>query len=205
MSTGQTIKEELIQEQILRAAGQLFQKYGLHKVTMDDVAKAIGKGRSSLYYYYKSKEEVLDAVLNAEMRKMFEEINRAVNAVSGVEEKIRAFCITKLRIANRKRPMFAALEAGMDADERTDYTRTKQALHLRYSEGQRILIKDILTHGIERGELRNMGQQEQDMLVFVLVSSIQGLKRELIHGGDSSQLEPAADALSHALVHGMKK
>lgn len=204
MSTGQTIKEELIQEQILQAAGQLFQKYGLHKVTMDDIAKAIGKGRSSLYYYYSSKEEVLDAVLNAEMREMFQEVTREVSAVSGVEDKIRAFCLTKLRIARRKRAMFAALEADMAADEQTDYTRTKQALQLRYSEGQRVLIKDILAQGIERGELRMMDQQEQDMLVFVLMSSIQGLKRELIHGGGNSQLEPAVDALSHTLVHGMK-
>jgi len=59
MSADSTIKEDIIQEQILQAAKQLFSVHGLHKVTMDDVAKAIGKGRSSLYYYYKSKDEYL--------------------------------------------------------------------------------------------------------------------------------------------------
>ena len=52
-------KEDDIQKQILQAALQLFQAHGFRRVTMDDVAKAIGKGRSSLYYYYKSKVFVL--------------------------------------------------------------------------------------------------------------------------------------------------
>ena len=55
MSKDPGIKDDLFQEQVIRAAQKLFQQHGMYKVTMDDVAKAVGKGRSSLYYYYKSK------------------------------------------------------------------------------------------------------------------------------------------------------
>ena len=45
--------DDMMQKQILAASQKLFQQFGYPKVNMDDVAKAVGKGRSSLYYYYK--------------------------------------------------------------------------------------------------------------------------------------------------------
>src|ERR1700744_973123 len=90
------IKEDVIQEQILQAAKRLFQVHGLHKITMDDVAKAIGKGRSSLYYYYKSKDEIFNAVMDIEINHMLNAMASAVNLVPTVEQKINAFYITKL-------------------------------------------------------------------------------------------------------------
>ncbi|OYW78704.1 MAG: TetR family transcriptional regulator, partial [Sphingobacteriia bacterium 32-37-4] len=46
------VKEEIFKEDIIREAQKLFQAYGLKKTTMEDIAKALGKGKSTLYYYY---------------------------------------------------------------------------------------------------------------------------------------------------------
>jgi AcrR family transcriptional regulator len=51
------VKEEIFKEDIIREAQKLFQTYGLKKTTMEDIAKALGKGKSTLYYYYQSKEQ----------------------------------------------------------------------------------------------------------------------------------------------------
>src|ERR1700744_258335 len=110
------IKEDVIQEQILQAAKRLFQVHGLHKVTMDDVAKAVGKGRSSLYYYYKSKDEILDAVTSAEIRNMLTAITQAVNKAPNFEQKLYAFFTTKLNILREKGSFYNKLDAGMGAD-----------------------------------------------------------------------------------------
>src|SRR5882757_2611307 len=116
MSVISPIKEDVIQQQILQAAKRLFQVHGLHKVTMDDVAKAIGKGRSSLYYYYKSKDEIFDAVIGIEINEMLTAIARAVEQVPTVEQKINAFCVTKLKLLREKQAFYNTLDAGMDAD-----------------------------------------------------------------------------------------
>lgn len=47
-------KDELLKEKILTGADMLFQKYGLTKTTMEDIAREAGKGKSTLYYYFKS-------------------------------------------------------------------------------------------------------------------------------------------------------
>ncbi len=51
MTAQSETKEDLLQKQIIKAAQHLYQTHGVSKVTMDDVAREIGKSRSSLYYY----------------------------------------------------------------------------------------------------------------------------------------------------------
>src|SRR6201986_1030644 len=101
------IKEDVIQEQILQAAKRLFQVHGLHKVTMDDVAKAIGKGRSSLYYYYKSKDEIFDAVMGQEIADIMTELGKAITQAATAEQQLHAFCLAKIKIARKRRSFFS--------------------------------------------------------------------------------------------------
>ena len=41
------IKEEIIRGEIVEVASKLFQQYGLFKTTMEDIAKAAGKGTAA--------------------------------------------------------------------------------------------------------------------------------------------------------------
>jgi AcrR family transcriptional regulator len=58
MKTHDSDREDLVRDEILRAARELFQTYGLTKTTMEDIAEAAGKEKSTLCYYFKNKEEV---------------------------------------------------------------------------------------------------------------------------------------------------
>ena len=205
MSASNPIKEDIIQEQILQAAKQLFQVHGLRKVTMDDVARVIGKGRSSLYYYYKSKEEILDAVMDVEIREMLTAIALAVDKAPTAEQKIHAFCATKLNVLREKNAFYNTLDAGMDADEMSNFNKTKLALHRRIMKQESALLSRVLSYGIEKGELRAMNEQSLEMLIFVLLSSVRGLKREMIIENDFSGIEPAVGALTQMVIHGLKK
>ncbi|MBS1745874.1 MAG: TetR/AcrR family transcriptional regulator [Bacteroidetes bacterium] len=51
-------KKENIKRKIGEAAMQCFSRYGLEKTTLDDIAKGVGLKKSSLYYYYKNKEDI---------------------------------------------------------------------------------------------------------------------------------------------------
>jgi AcrR family transcriptional regulator len=205
MSATELVKEDLMQEQILQAAKQLFQIYGFRKVTMDDVAKAVGKGRSSLYYYYKSKEEILDAVMDVEIRDMMAAIAAAVNDASTTEQKIHAFCLTKLNVLKERRAFYNAMDAGMDAEEMSNYNKAKLVIHKRIMKQEGALLNQILNSGIEKDELRTMTEKEQDTLIFVLLSSLRGLKREMVIENDFGGIAAAVDALSKLVMHGLKR
>lgn len=197
------VKDDLFQEQVIRAAQQLFRQYGLQKVTMDDVAKAVGKGRSSLYYYYTNKIEIFAAVMDLEISEILTEVARAVDKAVGAEQQVYAFCITKLKEARKRRAFYATLEAGMDAEEMTHYAKAEQTIRAKMMAREGGLLKNILAGGVEKGELRALDQQELDGLVLVLLSSVQGLKRELAADNNLRRIETAVRILARMVIHGL--
>jgi len=195
MAANNAIKEDQIQQQILQAAQQLFQKHGYQKVTMDDVARAIGKGRSSLYYYYKNKDEVFDAVMDAEISDIMTEITRAVGQATTVEQKLRALGITKTKISRKRKSFFDALEAGMNADEISQYAQKKQGVQKRIRKEEASLLNHILTQGVKEGEIPALDPKEQETIIFIFMSSLRGLKREMTLDNNYARMEATIDML----------
>lgn len=205
MSAIISTKEDQIQQQILAAAKRLFQVHGLAKVTMDDVAKAIGKGRSSLYYYYKSKDEIFDAVILIEIREMLSAMTQAVDQAMGLEQKLRAFFITKIEVLREKRAFFKMVDAGMDAEAFSEFQKTKIVHHNMIIRQESALLEALLTDSMNKGELRKMSPSELEMLILVLLTSLRGLKRELEMVGDFEKAVPAVDMFIRMAMHGLKK
>jgi len=205
MTATSTIKEDAIQDQILQAAKRLFQVHGLYKVTMDDVAKAIGKGRSSLYYYYKSKDEIFDAVMDVEIRELVAAIAAAVNQVQTVEQKIKAFCIAKLNVLRERRGFYNMLDVGMDADAMSNFNKTKVVHHGLIMQQEGAVLRQILDYGIERGELKAVDERDKKELVFVLLSGVHGIKREMIIDNNFDGVESVVNTFTRVIMNGIKK
>lgn len=76
-----------VKERILVASKQLFHKYGIRSVKMDDVAKELTMSKKTLYQYFKDKDELVDETTLAHIereRKEFEEISQ--NSDNAIEE-----------------------------------------------------------------------------------------------------------------------
>jgi len=50
-------------ERIKLQAGDLFMKYGVRSVSMDDIANRLGMSKKTIYQYYADKDELVDAVI----------------------------------------------------------------------------------------------------------------------------------------------
>lgn len=191
------IQEDILPEQILQAAMQLYQKHGLKKVTMDDVSKVIGKSRSSIYYYYKSKDEIFEAVLEMLVADVINEISTAVDKVSTLEEKIRAFCLSKVKTSEDKKALFVALEAGMDAEEMSKHASVMITIHKLLMKQEAALLKKVLSANTKKGNIRTLKPKEQDTFIFIIQSGIRGIKREMQHDNDFSKLDTTVDILAN--------
>lgn len=56
------------QEKILKISLVLFFKYGIKRVTMDDIAKEIGISKKSIYFYYKDKDDLVTQLCDNKLR-----------------------------------------------------------------------------------------------------------------------------------------
>lgn len=198
-------KEDLLQKQIIKAAQQLYQTHGIAKVTMDDVAREIGKSRSSLYYYYKNKEEILAAAIDTETAEVVKELNRAVDRANTLEEKIKVYFITRLKISQKRGVLHDLIDSSKSVGEVSEYIREKHKKHVQFRQIEIPLLKNILNFGIEKGEIRAIDQKEQEALIFVLLSAIQGFKKELIIKNNFNTITPGIDMLIHLTMQGFKK
>ncbi|WP_104385482.1 TetR/AcrR family transcriptional regulator [Sphingobacterium sp. HMA12] len=173
-------ERDQLADQILQAASALYLKYGLKKVTMDDISKAIGKTRTAVYYYFKNREEVFDAVLDALVKEVVQEIQTAMNAQESIEAKIEAFCQTKIRTSEAKKPFFTAIEVGMNAAEKTKYTQAMAFVHQQLMQAERKMLSTALHESMQQQEIRQLTVTEEDNLIFILLSGIRGIKREML-------------------------
>jgi len=55
----------MAKERILQKSHELFMRYGIRSVSMDDIAAQLGMSKKTLYQFYTDKEELVDAVLSA--------------------------------------------------------------------------------------------------------------------------------------------
>lgn len=73
------------QEKIQKTALELFFKYGIKRVTMDDIAKELGMSKKTIYQFYKEKDDLVNQLTEVELLKethKFEEIkNQATDPI----------------------------------------------------------------------------------------------------------------------------
>lgn len=55
------------EEKILKGAQELFFKYGIRSVTMDDIAKNLGMSKKTIYQYFKEKEEIIHSLIKCDV------------------------------------------------------------------------------------------------------------------------------------------
>jgi AcrR family transcriptional regulator len=77
--------------QILNAAEQVFTKKGLDEARMDDIAAQTGLSKGTLYLYFKSKEDLIIAILDRIFKGMFEQLKARIDDKLDATEAIWRF------------------------------------------------------------------------------------------------------------------
>ena len=83
-------------QKIVDVARQLFAKNGLENTTMNDIATASGKGRRTLYTYFKSKEDVYYAVIESELERLSDKMDEVAAKNTRPQDKIIELIYTHL-------------------------------------------------------------------------------------------------------------
>lgn len=174
MSLDRTRKE------ILLAAQRLFQENGLDNITMEDIAKSIGKGKSSLYYYFKSKEEIFAAVLDMEVNEIILETIKRISKVQGFRNKIEVFGLVKFEMVKKRKSLYTAMEMKMNADELERYNQLKQVVHINYLEKERTILQQIWMEAISNNTIGKMDNKEIENTILLFLCSLRGINRETL-------------------------
>ena len=83
-------------QKLVDVARQLFAKNGLENTTMNDIATLSGKGRRTLYTYFKSKDEIYYAVIEAELERLSDKLDEVAARRIRPQDKIIELIYTHL-------------------------------------------------------------------------------------------------------------
>ena len=135
-----------LKERILKEAGKLISKYGVSKTTMNDIAKACGKGKSTLYHYYRGKEEIFLEVINIEVSKLFMKIREVLKSSDDPKEQLKLYVTTRIKLLKD----VANFYKSFSEDYIKEYGFVEK-IRKKYDEEEKKIISDILKRGVQKG------------------------------------------------------
>ncbi len=186
-----------MKSRLLHVAKELFAKYGYKKTTLDEIAQGAGKGKSSLYYYFKSKDEVFAAVVEHELNTLEEKIEEAVNSVSKAGDKLKIYIQTRIDVIKE----MATLTEAIKNDLLGHYSFIKE-IRKTYFEKEVNMVKDILDLGVnnERFNIKDTVATAQS-----IVTIIKAVEIPIIYDLGDRQLDEEINMVQQIILYGIIK
>jgi AcrR family transcriptional regulator len=190
-------KKDLNRENILKIAREIFSKYGFKKTTLDDIANAVRKGKSSLYYYFKSKEDLFQAVIMKEVDILAHELEIVINRNTDPVDKLRDYILTKLTTFRSLANFYHAIENDITA------IGFIEDIKRRYEQDEIRMIKRILIEGVRKNEFEIY---DFNLAAIGITTAIKGLEMPLSAGNYGNvNLENSVDIILKIICYGIMK
>ena len=143
-------KKEKVREELIKAAREAFTAKGYTRTTMEDIARAAGKAKSTLYYYFVNKEDAFRAVIDREggtLKKKLQEI--VFDPERPARKKLEDYVLVRWNAFEELGNYYQTMR--QEFLENIDFV---EKYRQQYDEIEKQLIGSILQQGIERNEFR---------------------------------------------------
>lgn len=194
-------KEKQIKGEIIIAAKNLFQKYGLNKTTMEDIAKAAGKGKSTLYYYYTSKDDVFVAAIVEEMNQVISEVKQIVDRYRSAEEKLKIYIDSTFKVLHNKVILYDIVCGELKSNLDQLLRKQRDAFDLQEVS----LLKEIMLLGLQTKEFDGFSEDNVEMLARTFISGLRGIEIDLFLENKLSEWVKGMDLVTNILLRGLKR
>lgn len=190
-------KKDLVHYKIIDNSRKIFSHFGFKKTTMTEIADALKKGKSSLYYYFKSKEEVFEAVVNFEYRLFVDELEDAVARDLKPQDKIKNFVIARMKgiqnVSNFHNVIF---------NQDLGHLRFVKKLQRKYEIKEREILENIFKEGNELDLFRSA---DSAMLALSMQMALKGMEMNIKEDKVLEKFEENLDNLLNILFYGLLK
>jgi AcrR family transcriptional regulator len=161
-----TLRKELVREEILTKAADVFEKKGYAQTTILDVAQALDLSRSALYHYFKSKDEILEALVLEHTEHAAEQMELRLAGKNGSPTKqlheLLSGSINGRMTRGARLRVLDQLAAEMPAD-----------IKHKFDHGRRRVLDlyvRLIQSGIDAGELRAIDARTAALAILGIAS-----------------------------------
>jgi AcrR family transcriptional regulator len=191
------IQQEEMRAAIIEVSREIFSKYGFKKTTMDDIAKGVRKGKSSLYYYFKSKEEVFEAVVEAEISLLRNDLITMLSNTHDPQKKLIQYVKIRMKGFGELINFYNALK-----DDYLDQLTFIEKIRAKYDKEEIGMISGILKEGVDSGIFMVVNTEMSSMAV---VMAMKGMELPLTFELSAEAIDKAIEELMNLLFYGIIK
>ncbi len=180
---------------IYEAAIKVFSKSGYDGATMDDIALEAGVAKGTLYYHFKSKEEIFSYIISEGMKVLKEDLEAATSIESNPIGKLENLCRTQLQVVYENRDFFKVVMSQLWGTE---------IRHLQLRELIGDYIENIESHlkeAVAEGVIKTSDTALMSFTVFGAICS--AAVYELINK-DVNEVDKVIENLIHYILKGIQ-
>ncbi|MBN2250964.1 MAG: TetR/AcrR family transcriptional regulator [Candidatus Altiarchaeota archaeon] len=184
-----------MREQIIESAKDIFSRFGFRKTTVDDIARSIHKAKSSIYYYFSSKEEIFEEVIRREYAYLKDRLSDALAGEETPEGKLRAYVITRLRVLLKVSNFYGAITS-----DYFEYFGLIEKLRKDYVQEEIRVFRGILQEGVQKGafKIKNI-----DITAHTVITALKGLEYDWATTDNASELEADVQKILDIVLYGI--
>jgi AcrR family transcriptional regulator len=189
------INKEEFRKKVIVTAGEIFSHFGFKKTTMDEIARALKMGKSSIYYYFDSKEEIFEAVVLNEANILRNELTKAIKSVESPIEKMKSYVFVRMKTFEKLSNYYNAI-----FDKNLDHFDFIETIRAKYDREELAILRLILYDGA-RKKVFNVRNSEYTALA--VQTTLKGLEVPLFWKKKEVHLEDRLSGVLDVLFNGI--
>ena len=173
-SERQNEEREARKQRILKGALEVFKASGLEGATMDQIAQNSGFGKATLYYYFKSKEDVFSAILEDGWENIWESLEPIIADIGSPRNSFIKLLMKIAEIAQERPDLFEFL-FNAPKTIKIDNQPWKEYQYRLYG-----VIQGLIEDGVKEGEFPKINPE-------LMFKALGGLFMGLVFMGDKKE------------------
>lgn len=191
------VDKEEYRKKIIIAAGQVFSRYGYRRTSMEEIARELKMGKSSIYYYFSGKEDIFKAVVLYEANLLRNELTKAIKSVDSPVEKMQVYISVRMKTFEKLSNYYNAI-----FDKNLAHFDFIEKIREKYDLEELAILRLIIYDGSRKGVFRVEGSEYTAMAVQ---TALKGLEVPLFWKKREEDVQHRVKAVLDVLFNGILK
>lgn len=181
----------------MAVAARMFSRYGFQKTTVDEIARSAHKAKGSVYYYFKSKEDLFKAVVEREIGVLKTGLTKVILSSTDATGMIRNYLMGRMVLMKDAVNYHESLKADFVedfeflAESRNEFTRFEIEL-----------MEAILSRGVRENKFQIKDTQATAQVIILAMKAIE---IPFYHQHKITEYEQTIVELLDILIRGLEK
>lgn len=185
-------KRQSIQEAVIR----LMCREGAAAVTMERVAQEVGIAKGTVYLYYETKEQLLEAVKETSLDPLRDKIESILTGPGTFEKRLRTVPVRYLSYFDEHRDLFRIFLFDRQAPARNARYRSSRYRHLVEATAR------VIDEGVKEGMFREVDTLS---VAAMFLDSIIALVNQRLGSDSPAPVEDDASLVADIFIRGLKR